>query len=902
MVKKKKEDGGTEGREEEGTQHEEHTGKSGQQEAKGKEERSRRSKSAARSRSTSSVRKSVRRGSRERETSKRHKTPEKQLQTKETVSIMSTATTIAKSLMGFSPEERRAVTTIKIKKEMANEDERYSGNTKGKNAEEPIVINDQDREEDKNTTPGKRKKQEATKTANKSSGKEKKKQKQQTLKLTPRRIVMERESNQIKGQEVKPYQAEIPEEKQKDQTETEADNGKEKKRNETPEKPVNNKTDNTPQTTNESRKTKRTKNENEDEDEQLKESRQDKPKQTPQESTEQKTNNNYEANNKNNENNNKDKEEEDNTKERRENEASGEKKDPNPSPMKANKRVMNPYETTNKNESNGPMNIRTQEVSYTAATQQTQTNLITQEKKRGKHSRRYEVSFNIEKSTTETAEQEITHFREVLSNILRRAKKVDKKAMINTWKEGSTMRTIETERDLPFTIADYKMYLTHPYPEKKLQNGKNSAWRINLTYSIPPELFIHYWERSKREFQEIPYNSLKDAPMQTERYYNCGSLINSSDRQETKQLVEELHKEMKIPINCSFRTAPLDRQASEEMWKVAYAEKNKGNGSVFTHAPLSLNVYTNTAENARRVAKYMLTKYGHQEQGQYPRLPDGSRMRFIPASRFLDMAGRDTAKAIFKNQIRFNSDNTKYRLPIKDIHKKFKQHGNRTMMELLLDLQCKEKQNEPYFRHIVRMWTKNPSDRIYQVSVHTQMQEEASAIIKKLAETLQEKYDAEVANEVENTDEIEEMNMKGTMSMSTTTMSLDTNDRYMNGSARFIIEGMEALNTNDTKETLKEKKQKEDDNFTMEVDSEGTNNTLETTRTMEATESKTVGQTSKTNASQGTTNKEQETPKSRVGGTNEWHRVGDKTAEEKLRRLSTMTKEPDPGGQRGREP
>ena len=901
MVKKRKEDGGIEGGQEEGTQHEEDKGKVGQQEEKRKEERSRRSRPSARSRSTSSVRRSGRRGSRERETDKRYKTPEKKTQTKEVVSIMSTATTIAKSLMGFnSEEEGKAVTTIKIKKEMANENERYSGDRKGKNTEEAIVINDQDKEEDTNTTPGKRKKQETAKTLNKSSGKDKKKQKQQTLKLTPKRIVMERESKQTENQETKVYQAATPKEKQKDQTEPTAQNEqKETSRNETPKKPVNNNTDNTPQTTNESRKAKRNENENEDEGENPKEARQNESKQETKKSkedTEQKTN--KEANNKNNENNNEDKED---IRPTRENEASGEKRNPNPSPMKANQQVMNPYKTTN-NERNSPTSKRSQEVSYAAATQQTQTNLITQEKKRSKHSRRYEVAFNIEKSATETTEQEITHFREVLSNILRRAKKVDKKAMINTWKEGSTMRTIETERDLPFTIADYKMYLTHPYPEKKLQNGKNSAWRINLTYSIPPELFIHYWERSKRELQEIPYNSLKDAPMQTERYYNCGSLINSSDGQETKQLVEQLQKEMKIPINCSFRTAPLDRQASEEMWKNAYAEKRKGNGSVFTHAPLSLNVYTNTAENARRVAKYMLTKYGHQEQGQYPRLPDGSRMRFIPASRFLDMAGRDTAKAIFKNQIRFNSDNIRYRLPINDIYKKFKQHGDRTMMELLLDLQCKEKQNEPYFRHIVRMWTKNPSEKNYQVSVHTQMQEEASAIIHKLAETLRQEYDEEVANEVESTDEIEDMNMKGTMSMSTTTMSLDTNDRYMNGSARFIIEGMEALNTNDNKETLTEKKLKEDDNFTMEVDSEGTDNTLETTRTMAVTESKTVWQTSIRQGHPATTNKEQETPKSRAGETNEWHRVGGKTAEEELRKLSTKIKEPDPDGQRGREP
>ena len=207
------------------------------------------------------------------------------------------------------------------------------------------------------------------------------------------------------------------------------------------------------------------------------------------------------------------------------------------------------------------------------------------------------------------------------------AKKIDRKAMINTWKEGSTMRTVEHEKDLPFTTKDYKMYLNHPYEEKKIQHGKNTMWRINISMSIPLHLFTHYWEQSKREYKDIPYVALKIAPMQTERYYTCGTFINSSDGQLKEQLIQGLSDEMKIKIDCSFRSAPLDKRSSEELWKKAYEKNRTGQGSVYRHAPLAMNVYTANADNARKVAKYLLENYSQQDsEGQYPRLPDGSRM------------------------------------------------------------------------------------------------------------------------------------------------------------------------------------------------------------------------------------------------------------------------------------
>ena len=101
------------------------------------------------------------------------------------------------------------------------------------------------------------------------------------------------------------------------------------------------------------------------------------------------------------------------------------------------------------------------------------------------------------------------------------------------------------------------------------------------------------------------------------------------------------------------------------------------------------------------MAEKLHNKYGKQtEDGQYPRLPDGTRMRFVPASIYLDMAGRSKAGELFKQQIYFQNNVTLAPIPIRDPNRRFERHQNRTMQELVLDLLCKEKSNEPYFCHL----------------------------------------------------------------------------------------------------------------------------------------------------------------------------------------------------------
>ena len=134
------------------------------------------------------------------------------------------------------------------------------------------------------------------------------------------------------------------------------------------------------------------------------------------------------------------------------------------------------------------------------------------------------------------------------------------------------MRTLEKVEDFLFTPNDFKMYPNHPYKDRQIQR-KNNVRRINLSCSIPYNLFLHYWELSKREYREVPFVTLKGGvPMQSKIYYNYGTFINSSDGQITKQLVKKLNEEIGVKTNCTFCPAPLDKSTADIFWKKSYAQ------------------------------------------------------------------------------------------------------------------------------------------------------------------------------------------------------------------------------------------------------------------------------------------------------------------------------------------
>ena len=519
-----------------------------------------------------------------------------------------------------------------------------------------------------------------------------------------------------------------------------------------------------------------------------------------------------------------------------------------------------------------------------------QTRIRTHEKVREKYESVFEVSFdvssNFPRNPTERDEAEVMTMK--LDAIGKRAKLVDRKAKINPCLDTIDAPTLRRAHDIPARHHELARYLKHMYSDRRIRAGRNSGWKVRITTSVPSDEFLHYWELTKREYTRAEYITLKKAPLQTEKYHIAGYMLNSSDGQLTDALEKALQEELGCKIGLQHVSAPLDKRTSDEFWKNAkkVATDRQGNfdrQKFFRYAPFALGVFAETRNLALQAADKLHTKYGKSKEDlQYARLPDGARMRFIPASVYLDFAGKVKAGELFNQQVHFQNNATLAPIPIRDPNKRFEAHGNRTMQELVLDLICKEKDDEPYFRHLTRKFYRNYKTQEYMVSIHTSMYTHAAAVLRKLKQTLTETYSAEVGDALldgRGTEPEEHSYQGGTSSFSG--ISLDASDRYMNGPGRFVIEGMERVG-----KTLAQVRAHGEDARTLQLNSTTSGRTGETGQTIPdppgdgdtetvisgRTTIPSIGQVSMVTDTSGIT-------------TQGWQLKGDSVAEERMRKI-----------------
>jgi hypothetical protein len=208
------------------------------------------------------------------------------------------------------------------------------------------------------------------------------------------------------------------------------------------------------------------------------------------------------------------------------------------------------------------------------------------------------------------------------------------------------------------------------------------------------------------------------------------------------------------------------------------------------------------------------------------------------------------------------------------------------MQELVLDLICKEKDDEPYFRHLTRKFFRNYKTQEYMVSIHTSMYTHAAAVLRNLRQILTETYSAEVGNALldrRDTEPDEYSHQGGTSSFSG--ISLDASDRYMNGPGRFVIEGMERVG-----KTLAQVRGHGEDARTLQLNSTTSGMTGETGKTIpEPPEEGDTG-----TETSGRTTIPSIGPVSMVTDnsgitTQEWQLKGDRAAEERIRKIVMQT-------------
>ena len=224
---------------------------------------------------------------------------------------------------------------------------------------------------------------------------------------------------------------------------------------------------------------------------------------------------------------------------------------------------------------------------------------------------------------------------------------------------------------------------------------------------------------------------------------------------------------------------------------------------------------------ALRTAIELSRKYGAiDDNGMYPRLPDGTRMRFVAAHVYLDMQGRSTAASLFHQQVRLQQHEVIAQIPIRDPYQQFPSQGNKTMHELVMDAKDPEQKNEPYFRSMRRKFHWNYKTKEWEVNIHGCMYDSASKVLRRFKEYMTETYGEEVGEAILQVSRDDSRQEYGSNSgMGSTGISIATDDRYLNGDAQFIILGLEKIEKQGGSKTLDEIRNNSEDDNTMNVKS-----------------------------------------------------------------------------------
>lgn len=412
-----------------------------------------------------------------------------------------------------------------------------------------------------------------------------------------------------------------------------------------------------------------------------------------------------------------------------------------------------------------------------------------------------------------TLSQQSTELRLAMINILERAKATCKRVGIHPWvgEQDQEMPTIMDSSQVPKTWGELRRYMTHDDDQFRIQSvrtGSNARWRILLNFDMrDQEEFLHLYQNSKGDWNEYPYVPLMDAPLQSQQYHCLGFLIGSSADQPMQRNEEGISKEMKFEVGLSFGNLPMDREYQNEKWEEA---RNGGNGKrdTFKSAPQALNVYVDEKSlQARAVmAKTMAKKYSELEGGKYPLFPDGSRMRFMPNYKLVPFNKRTSLETYANLQVTLKKEALELDIGIKNPDQTLpdvKETLGKSIGELILGLTL-ETTDLPIFRHFTKKYSRKYNPGTWCVSVHPNMSTTAVETLSKLKEIIIEKYGEEVGKLIGRADSYAS---KAGIQNSTFKPEdsgfefLDVaKDWYLAGSAKCMIEGMEAL-----KETPEEK-------------------------------------------------------------------------------------------------
>ncbi len=416
-----------------------------------------------------------------------------------------------------------------------------------------------------------------------------------------------------------------------------------------------------------------------------------------------------------------------------------------------------------------------------------------------------EIAFSLQNVKEEvTQADQVEHMKKVLKHILHRGRNIagDKKfgiqpifsEAISKWNLGTIMKTDDI---VSLNYEKLCAYLSHT-EQKKLsnkkfyfKNGTNNRWRIKFTViGVPWRKFCHLHQMSKYdESIDGMYIPFKPSPTQGEYCYKLGFLMNSSDKQLVEDIEKDLTSTYNTPITIKYDNMPGSYGKVNKLWKEAKKQAGPTQDMSIQAKwnPQALCIYTTETNPRNRstiVEKLIADKSKQDKNEEYPLMAGGARMRFVPAYEYLAKVDQEKCDHLVAANIELKKNAVDYALPMNsDTLSLLLPTIGKTVGECILNLYDSTTQ-EMIFRHFTRGWSKNYEDRPVRVSCMKKMSEKAEKVLRNLTDILSDVYGKEMETLLAPCQQTEVV---------VPTLRIDINDRYYNGKAKCIIEGMEKL-------------------------------------------------------------------------------------------------------------
>ena len=308
------------------------------------------------------------------------------------------------------------------------------------------------------------------------------------------------------------------------------------------------------------------------------------------------------------------------------------------------------------------------------------------------------------------------------------AREIDDSARLMTWDEkmsemeleGTELKLMPSTSVIKYIDSPTTQEYNPPIPRGRFYYQQGVRLRSRNTVHNFVEKWNNYRYSNKEKHPVLQVMSMKCAEMQgASTAYPIGYFKGTTERGKYTTVKEEI-AELGPGIEASYQMIH-QKGMSNEIWQQAkelaeedypnpYSKEHKQ--VKFKFAPAGLVVYVADPDKISKARREMFKKYSTSgEDGQWPAMRDGSRMKFVPMIQ--GSTNNDTLYNILFNALRVQSLTKGYEtnmtINIKDIFTPKPYFHNRTLENIIHSTtsNTEGKIGIPLFKHILRKWTRD---------------------------------------------------------------------------------------------------------------------------------------------------------------------------------------------------